>query len=63
MLCDPPADPDWQPTADEADPITAYHTTLDHLQSNLEQLETQATDETGSLDRQQCAPQIQQRPT
>ena len=55
MLCDPPADPDWQPTADEADPITAYHTTLDHLQSNLEQLETQATDETGSLDRQQCA--------
>lgn len=54
ILSNPPADPDWQPTGEEVDPITSYDTTLDHLQSNLEQLETQAAAETGRLDRQQC---------
>jgi len=54
VLCDPPGDPDWQPTAEEGDPIDSYHTTLDQLRSDLERFETQATDETGSLDRRQC---------
>ena len=55
ILSNPPANPDWQPTADEADPVTSYDTTLEYLQQDLEQLETQAADETGSLDRQQCS--------
>ena len=55
MLCEPSADPAWQPTADEADPITSYQTTLEHLQRDFERFETQVTDETRSLDRQQCS--------
>lgn len=54
ILCDPQADPDWQPTAEDGDPITSYHTTLDQLQSDLERFETEAIDETGCLERRQC---------